>query len=112
MPLHREPSFLTTLHRRRLKFPFLHAVIFRDAFQLALPDPAVRPIRSPSISRPDSYNSKFEEEIPSHAFDLAVTLVTPDPISNVRARNVDNWKCVTSVTLIARKDLVTRDCVQ
>lgn len=48
-------------------FPFLHLVIIRDALQLALPDPAVRPIMSSSNSRPDSYNSKFEEEIRSHA---------------------------------------------
>lgn len=101
MPLQREPSFRITLHRLRLLFPFLHLVTIRDALHLALPDPAVRPIRSSSISRPDNYNSNFEEEIPSHVFELAMTLVTPAPISNVRARNVDSWKCVTSVTLIA-----------
>ncbi len=40
MPWQCDPSFLITVHRRRLLLPGLHWEPHRDAFQAALPDPA------------------------------------------------------------------------
>src|SRR5262245_10125526 len=49
MPLQRVPFLRTTLQRRRLMLPGLHWLIRRDAFQAALPDPALRAMERPLV---------------------------------------------------------------